>query len=68
MSSTLVSRIALGQADKGSIVESSVNRPLTKCVDRCGSHRVPGGASAWSLDGSMGGQHWPWTVAERGLN
>ena len=64
-SNTFSSRVVLEQ---GSKVGSLDSRPITRCADGCGSSQVPGKAPVWSLDGSLGGQNWPWTVAERAWN
>ena len=65
-SSILFSSIALGQMfTSGSTIGSSLSGPIARCVDGYVSHQVSGRASIWSLDGSLGGQDWLCTVAER---
>ena len=39
-----------------STVGSSDTRPITRCMDWCGSHQIPENTALCSLDGSLGGQ------------
>lgn len=39
-----------------STVGSSDTRPITRCMDWCGSHQIPENTAVCSLDGSLGGQ------------
>lgn len=65
-SSILFSSIALGQVfTSGSTIGPSLGGPIARCMVGYVSHQVSWRASIWSLDGSLGGQDWLCTAAER---
>ena len=58
-SSTLFSKVALGQVSaSGPTIGSSDSRSFTSCVERCGSHQVPGKAEPGHWMNRIGTTSW----------